>query len=628
MDSNSELSESHPIQSLMTPGEMYLPQEEYFGYVKDYAEDENIIWRKVYDRLTCKVFVKKNNLSSFNVVKIWSQYDDVSPEILYNVIHDAEYRSTWDSHMIEGFELDCVATNSDVGYYSLKLPIPLSNRDFVTQRCWKDYGIGKDKIIFNHSVNHPKAKEKGGFIRGLSFLTAYIIMPWENGCRFYYLTQSDPKGNIPVYLVNWSTSSLAYKTSENLHKACLKYNEWKLKQSNPNFKPWLAPRTITLNISPTVCPMLKKKSEDVISFMNQSLDSFYSTITDISPKNDHHKNNEKKQYKSESNQLNVDSFNPIKSEYSKKVYSKNQIGVCFTNSIFSQLISSELLMSKVTNLITKNDDLIKKLVKAVEGDPHAFCIHPHELVETGDLLRHSLIQATKGRQCDYQYGLAGEYYLLKHYYEQLRKRKMLINYNDNIKLPVYRMESHCLVIMGSKKLQQSRTFALKIILRDLFDSQLIHFETMTFGLDDKDIAVYYPTVKLLTIEQKPPPANFYQYSRISSNLFEFLNEDVFKHLKEQLFDNKTSAPDHIVFDYRTNPGKFEIHPATFQNFGSKLLHLYKAARFRQYSRFVNSFQDVNLSYGTAGMKLPKDFSSNFLRQKFVVDLHDYFYETG
>lgn len=56
--------------------------------------------------------------------------------------------------MIEGYEICYLSPCSDIGYYSLKSPKPLKNRDFVTQRCWLDYGDGKDKIVFNHSVNH------------------------------------------------------------------------------------------------------------------------------------------------------------------------------------------------------------------------------------------------------------------------------------------------------------------------------------------------------------------------------------------------------------------------------------------------------------------------------------------
>lgn len=42
----------------------------------------------------------------------------------------------------------------DFSFPSVKSPPPFKNRDFVTQRCWLDYGQNHDKMIINHSVNH------------------------------------------------------------------------------------------------------------------------------------------------------------------------------------------------------------------------------------------------------------------------------------------------------------------------------------------------------------------------------------------------------------------------------------------------------------------------------------------
>jgi hypothetical protein len=34
------------------------------------------------------------------------------------VIHDGQYRSAWDTAMLEGYEICSVLPNSDIGYYS------------------------------------------------------------------------------------------------------------------------------------------------------------------------------------------------------------------------------------------------------------------------------------------------------------------------------------------------------------------------------------------------------------------------------------------------------------------------------------------------------------------------------
>lgn len=46
---------------------------------------------------------------------------DVSPSLVYDVLHDGDYRKSWDHVMLEGREVCYVDEHNDIGYYARKL---------------------------------------------------------------------------------------------------------------------------------------------------------------------------------------------------------------------------------------------------------------------------------------------------------------------------------------------------------------------------------------------------------------------------------------------------------------------------------------------------------------------------
>ncbi|XP_010287489.1 PREDICTED: PCTP-like protein, partial [Phaethon lepturus] len=182
--------------------------------------------------------------SSYGVLGTRISCKDVPAETLYDVLHDTRYRKKWDSNMIETYDIGRLTVNADVGYYSWKCPSPLKNRDFVTLRSWLP--LGNDYMIINYSVKHPKYPPRKDFVRAVSLQTGYLIKANGAGaCVLYYLTQVDPRGSLPKWVVNRVSQFVAPKAMKKIYKAGLKYPEWKRKH-DPGYKPWVYPEQNTL----------------------------------------------------------------------------------------------------------------------------------------------------------------------------------------------------------------------------------------------------------------------------------------------------------------------------------------------------------------------------------------------
>lgn len=192
-----------------------------------------------FDKNGITIWSKEIKDSSINLVKMRCTFDGIPPETIYDVLHDPDYRKTWDDHMIEGFEIERLDSNNDVGYYSAKFPTPISNRDFCNERSWRV--TEGEWIIMNHTVRHPKMPEKKGFVRANSILTGYYLRYDESktGTVLVYLTQTDLKGWIPAWLINKATSTLAPGIGDKLRIVCKEYPAWKAK-NKPDHKPWLS----------------------------------------------------------------------------------------------------------------------------------------------------------------------------------------------------------------------------------------------------------------------------------------------------------------------------------------------------------------------------------------------------
>jgi len=165
---------------------------------------------------------------------------------LYDMLLDGTYRRSWDEHMIAGYELYRLNDNTDVGYYAMRLPIPLKNRDWAVQRSWRLGVDGTDTcMILTRSAIHPSAMEFSSFTRANCYMTVFHGRKTTNGLVLTYLTINDIKGSVPRSLYDRASRIFAPKSMETINQALINYSTWKA-TNDPEYKPWRRPELCEL----------------------------------------------------------------------------------------------------------------------------------------------------------------------------------------------------------------------------------------------------------------------------------------------------------------------------------------------------------------------------------------------
>jgi len=90
-----------------------------FEQLKNLIDNDNG-WKLEIIKPDTKVWTRAIDGCNFKMVKIRAIFTDVTSDILYDVLHDPDYRKEWDTHMLASEEIGCINVNNDVGYYASK----------------------------------------------------------------------------------------------------------------------------------------------------------------------------------------------------------------------------------------------------------------------------------------------------------------------------------------------------------------------------------------------------------------------------------------------------------------------------------------------------------------------------
>ena len=137
------------------------------------------------------------------------------------VLADREHRKDWVDRLDINEELEIISPTKRVIYQSFKMPLFISNRDMVYQTTLTKNKKNGTYFLKLNSINHKKAPATIG-VRAQLVNSQYILVPSGNKTYVTVEILSDPKGLLPIWLVNLVQKSWPVKTLRGLRNQVTK----------------------------------------------------------------------------------------------------------------------------------------------------------------------------------------------------------------------------------------------------------------------------------------------------------------------------------------------------------------------------------------------------------------------
>ena len=214
---------------------IYIPnQNKYYTNDKDLKQLVDLMnesptkefgYSNVIDEDNCKVYKKIVDGIQVILIKCLAKIP-YNKDVVFEAIANLNIRKQWDSVFSE---LRVVNYNGENGaeilYMIIKSPVFIvSDREFVQQRkIWRNFPTTKSHMLHFISVDSPECPENKKCVRAETIVSGYYIEddPDEQGHSIIgVLSQTDVKGNLPIFLVNKFAPKSSKNWIKSLHKGC------------------------------------------------------------------------------------------------------------------------------------------------------------------------------------------------------------------------------------------------------------------------------------------------------------------------------------------------------------------------------------------------------------------------
>jgi hypothetical protein len=182
-------------------------------------------YSNVINEKKCKVYKRLVEGIPVILIKAMAKLP-YNKDVVFEAIANLNIRKQWDSVFSELRVVNHEGENgAEILYMIIKSPVLLvKNRDFVQQRkIWRNFPTTKSHMLHFISIDSPECPINKKCIRAETVISGYYMKddPEEPGHTLLgVLSQTDIKGDIPVFLVNKFAPKSSKSWISSLTKGC------------------------------------------------------------------------------------------------------------------------------------------------------------------------------------------------------------------------------------------------------------------------------------------------------------------------------------------------------------------------------------------------------------------------
>jgi hypothetical protein len=177
-------------------------------------------WEEVLDRDNIQIWKRPVDGSKYDELKAITTVN-ARMEVIWELLCDTDSNKKWVENSEEARLIKPVDETTVLGYLSVDLPWPISNRDMVVKSSATFDRENSRIVLKTTAVDDLIVPPKKGYIRVTEFFNEWIlqyIQGQRENTRVTYKLRTNPAGHIPPFFVNLFVREQPYKTLTELKK--------------------------------------------------------------------------------------------------------------------------------------------------------------------------------------------------------------------------------------------------------------------------------------------------------------------------------------------------------------------------------------------------------------------------